>query len=328
MIAYDTIMTSLGACVATLTLLAALAYVAPSAQRSRAIVMALRWSAVSKTRAAIVLLTLAAGAAACFSEIAVTRNQNIDAHAVGADSTSAVFAAAPSAADVPAAETPVSDDSDRALAKLRLFAERIRGKGEAIAALQSRADADSVDGSAPLPDVETMTARLAQRLEAEPDNVDGWRMLGWAYFNTGRFSESEKAYREAVTRDPNNADLKLALEEAHRRASAPSPIAANDQPADSATERAGAGGVLSGAPENAADQSAMIAQMVDRLASRLETSPNDADGWLKLVRARTVLGQSDLAKDALRRALATFADDKAVRDRIATTAGELGISAY
>ena len=37
----------------------------------------------------------------------------------------------------------------------------------------------------PLPDVNTMIERLAARLETTPEDIKGWRMLGWSYFNTG-----------------------------------------------------------------------------------------------------------------------------------------------
>jgi len=38
------------------------------------------------------------------------------------------------------------------------------------------------------------------------------------------------------------------------------------------------------------DRAAMIQSMVDSLARRLEQSPRDADGWIKLIRSRVVLG--------------------------------------
>ncbi|MCL2429607.1 MAG: hypothetical protein FWD12_10270, partial [Alphaproteobacteria bacterium] len=75
-----------------------------------------------------------------------------------------------------------------------------------------------------------------------------------------------------------------------------------------------------------ADRTAMIRGMVDGLASRLERSPHDADGWIKLIRSRVVLGEGDLAKQALDRGLAAFADDAAERDRIAAAAQQLGVA--
>jgi cytochrome c-type biogenesis protein CcmH len=74
------------------------------------------------------------------------------------------------------------------------------------------------------------------------------------------------------------------------------------------------------------DRAAMIQGMVDSLARRLEQSPRDADGWIKLIRSRVVLGEADLAKGALARGLAVFADDKQEQDRIAAAAQQLGLS--
>lgn len=75
-----------------------------------------------------------------------------------------------------------------------------------------------------------------------------------------------------------------------------------------------------------AERSAMIRGMVDGLANRLEQSPRDADGWIKLIRSRVVLGETELAKQALARGLEVFSDDQQQRDRIATAAQQLGLS--
>lgn len=55
---------------------------------------------------------------------------------------------------------------------------------------------------------------------------------------------------------------------------------------------------------SAEDRNAMVRGMVERLAERLKDNPNDAEGWLRLARAREVLGEGDAARDALRRAVA------------------------
>lgn len=52
------------------------------------------------------------------------------------------------------------------------------------------------------------------------------------------------------------------------------------------------------------ERNAMVRGMVDRLAERLQENPDDADGWLRLARAREVLGEVDAAREALRRAVA------------------------
>jgi cytochrome c-type biogenesis protein CcmH len=74
-----------------------------------------------------------------------------------------------------------------------------------------------------------------------------------------------------------------------------------------------------------ADRAAMIRGMVENLASRLEQSPRDADGWIKLIRSRVVLGEGGLAREALAHGLAAFADDATERGHIAAAAQELGV---
>jgi cytochrome c-type biogenesis protein CcmH len=75
-----------------------------------------------------------------------------------------------------------------------------------------------------------------------------------------------------------------------------------------------------------ADRSAMIRGMVDRLANRLEKSPRDADGWIKLVQSRMVLGETELAKQALAHGVEAFTDDTQQRDRIIAAAQQLGLT--
>jgi cytochrome c-type biogenesis protein CcmH len=75
-----------------------------------------------------------------------------------------------------------------------------------------------------------------------------------------------------------------------------------------------------------ADRSVMIHNMVDGLARRLEQSPRDADGWIKLIRSRIVLGETDQAKRALARGIEVFTDDAEQRDRIIAAARELGLN--
>lgn len=73
------------------------------------------------------------------------------------------------------------------------------------------------------------------------------------------------------------------------------------------------------------EQDAMVRAMVDRLAARLRQDPRDADGWIRLMRSRMVLGERDAARDALRSALAAFPADPATQARLRTAATELGV---
>jgi cytochrome c-type biogenesis protein CcmH len=56
-------------------------------------------------------------------------------------------------------------------------------------------------------DVEAMVGRLAQRLEQDPGNAEGWMMLGRSYYVMNRFPEAARAYERAVALMPDNADV-------------------------------------------------------------------------------------------------------------------------
>lgn len=55
--------------------------------------------------------------------------------------------------------------------------------------------------------VEAMVARLAAKLRDNPDDTDGWKLLGRSYAAMGRFPESADAYARAATKAPRDAQL-------------------------------------------------------------------------------------------------------------------------
>ncbi|MGH8706915.1 MAG: tetratricopeptide repeat protein, partial [Burkholderiales bacterium] len=55
--------------------------------------------------------------------------------------------------------------------------------------------------------IEIMVSRLAARLRENPDDADGWKMLGRSYAVLGRFGESVDAYAKAALRAPRDAQL-------------------------------------------------------------------------------------------------------------------------
>jgi cytochrome c-type biogenesis protein CcmH len=73
------------------------------------------------------------------------------------------------------------------------------------------------------------------------------------------------------------------------------------------------------------DRTAMIEGMVDRLAGRLDQSPRDVEGWIKLMRSRKVLGELESAEQTFRHALDVFKDAPLEQEQIAAAARELGL---
>lgn len=68
---------------------------------------------------------------------------------------------------------------------------------------------------APPPDrTEAMVAGLARRLQQQPEDVQGWTMLGRSYLVLGRHDASVDAYRKALALRPDDADLMADLADA------------------------------------------------------------------------------------------------------------------
>ena len=74
------------------------------------------------------------------------------------------------------------------------------------------------------------------------------------------------------------------------------------------------------------DRQEMIQGMVDRLASRLEENPQDAQGWQRLIRSYSVLGEGEKATQALAEGLAVFEGNQAVRQQLKTAAQQQGVT--
>ncbi|MSP93910.1 MAG: tetratricopeptide repeat protein [Alphaproteobacteria bacterium] len=64
------------------------------------------------------------------------------------------------------------------------------------------------------------------------------------------------------------------------------------------------------------------AAMVAQLATRLETNPNDLPGWLRLIRAYSVLGDKQKATEALAKARGVFANQGDAEAQLAEAARE------
>jgi cytochrome c-type biogenesis protein CcmH len=74
-----------------------------------------------------------------------------------------------------------------------------------------------------------------------------------------------------------------------------------------------------------ADRQAMIHSMVDKLATALKANPHDSSGWVRLMRARMVLGEKDQAAAAYRDARQAFAGTPAAQAMLQDAAKSLGV---
>jgi cytochrome c-type biogenesis protein CcmH len=277
-------------------------------------------------------------------------------------------------------------------------------------------------------EVAQLIAGLEQKMQSTPDDPEGWRMLGWSYFQTGRYADAVRAYGKAIALNPSGegyqsaygealvqdaggqvtpaaaaafekaaaqnggdararyflairkaeqGDRKGAIEDMLRlvadspadapwlpqlrgviqqtaqaagidiadRLAATKPVGNASvpglPPAVAAAAAAGAGppapggaGVMpspgrdqvaAAQAMSPADRQAMIRGMVDGLAEKLKANPKDEAGWLRLMRARQVLGEGAAARAARDQALAAFAGDAAAQGRIRAAAAEMGL---
>jgi len=55
--------------------------------------------------------------------------------------------------------------------------------------------------------IDAMVARLAAKLRENPDDADGWKLLGRSYMVLGRFPEAVAAYAKAAEKSPRDAQL-------------------------------------------------------------------------------------------------------------------------
>ncbi len=62
--------------------------------------------------------------------------------------------------------------------------------------------------------VDEVITQLEARLRDNPNDAEGWRMLGWSYFETQRFAESATAMRRAIQLAPKNSEYHSMLGEA------------------------------------------------------------------------------------------------------------------
>jgi cytochrome c-type biogenesis protein CcmH len=83
--------------------------------------------------------------------------------------------------------------------------------------------------------------------------------------------------------------------------------------------------VEAAAAMTAGERAEMIRSMVDGLAARLKDQPDDAEGWLRLIRARMVLEDRAQAGRDLATARAQFATPGAERSAIDALAAEFGL---
>ena len=81
------------------------------------------------------------------------------------------------------------------------------GNHDAFSPVAARAAKGGAEHEVTPQEIEAMAAKLAARLQNEPDNVDGWVMLARTYYALNRHADAARAFDRAVALIPDNADL-------------------------------------------------------------------------------------------------------------------------
>lgn len=175
---------------------------------------------------------------------------------------------------------------------------------------------------------------LRKALSLSPDRADLWSQLGEAFVMQagGEVDDDARAaFGEAVRLDPRAQGARYFLARGdiqHGRVAeglAGWKALLGELPAGDPRGQAlraeiaqveSTGGLKPVQPEQPADMQATIRGMVDGLAARLAANPDDPDGWVRLVRAYAVLGETEKRDQALARARVLYKDKPQVLESL------------
>lgn len=153
---------------------------------------------------------------------------------------------------------------------------------------------------AELPDtLEELVVELRARLAADPSPpADGYVLLARSYLRLGDVENALAAYETALEISGSAEAIVTERDRVVEMLEAQSAAPQIDPETRAQIESM-----------SAEEQMAMINNMVDGLALRLAEDPNDFEGWMRLIRARTVMGDPEQARRDLEKALEVFPRD-------------------
>jgi cytochrome c-type biogenesis protein CcmH len=181
--------------------------------------------------------------------------------------------------------------------------------------------------------IEAMVGRLAERLKKDGSDVPGWIQLVRSYRALGRTEKVKSAIADAHAALANDQEALQRLDQSLQSLEAEAvpggagPNAAGPTPSAVAVAPPGpdANQVAAAAQMAPADRNGMIEGMVARLAQRMSENGSDVDGWLRLIKAYSVLGERDKALAAAASARNALAGNNDNLRRVGELAKELGL---
>lgn len=178
--------------------------------------------------------------------------------------------------------------------------------GENAARLAARGEARVFAAGSIVPEARD---DFSKAVELDPLEPRAQYYLGVAEVEAGKKDAAIARWKKLLGAAPKDVPWRAGLEAELSQVENPDKAAAT-APGPNAAQ---VGAAASMSPE---ERQKMIEGMVGGLAARLEKSPNDIEGWLRLIRAYGVLGKKPEAQAALAKARETFAKDKASLSRL------------
>jgi cytochrome c-type biogenesis protein CcmH len=143
---------------------------------------------------------------------------------------------------------------------------------------------------------------FAASLKLDANHVKARYFHALALFQEGNRQAALAGWRSMLADAPADAPWRVLVENRIADAAAPPPL---DEKQIAAAEAM-----------TQSERAAMISSMVEGLAEQLSRNGADLEGWLRLARARAILGEPAKAAEALSRAGQIFKDDRSALARI------------
>jgi cytochrome c-type biogenesis protein CcmH len=168
---------------------------------------------------------------------------------------------------------------------------------------------------------------LDKALELDQTLIEPRILLAIAKEQDGQFAAAVEAWRTLLGKADQAApwremvEKRIAAAEAHLAGKSPS----EGEPGVLGPGGPSAADIAAAQGMSQPERDAMIERMVQGLAAKLDQDASDLPGWLKLVRAYSVLDKKDEALKALARAKSQFSGNSQALEQLDRLAAELGL---
>ncbi len=212
-----------------------------------------------------------------------------------------------------------ADAYSEAIRLLGPSAKRLSGQGQALVLANNGVVTEEAKSA------------LTRAIALDPGLIEPRILIAIAKEQDGNFAGAIADWRALLDKSSGDApwrqmvEQRIAGDEAHLAGNA---MPNQAQPGAAAPPAAGGPSTADAAAAQNMDpagRQAMIEQMVQRLAARLDQDGSDLGGWLKLVKAYSVLDRKDDALKALARAKSQFTGNAQALQQLDQLAAELGL---